>query len=207
MPRRKIIRQNRYPYHVVSRTTNRIPFPIPMYLVWDICKASLIYAQKNVKVTIHCFTLMNNHYHLLVSTPNSDLDKFMQFFNRRFSKQLTKYSGMINQKFSNRYKWTIVGDERYLQNVYRYIYQNPIRARIVENCISYPYTSLHLTSFEASLLNFRPHFHYQDEVSFYEKRFCSNLVNVIKNGLSKPYFQIANTASSYERKVLVRDTL
>lgn len=207
MPRKKLIRQNEFPYHIVSRTNNRTPFPLPMYAVWDICKSSLIYAQERVPVEIHCLTLMNNHYHLLMTTPNSDIDKFMQVFNLKFSKLITKHTKLINQKFSNRYKWTIVHDQRYLQNVYRYIYQNPIRANIVDDCISYPYTSLHFTSFEANLLNFKPHFHYSYEVSFYEKRFDSNVLKTLRNALSKSYIKLANSATKYEKQELVRATL
>ncbi len=202
MPRPKLIRQSKYPYHVTSRTNNKVPFPLPLYHVWDIAKQALIYARERVDVEVNCFVLMNNHYHLLITTPDENIDKFMMLFNHRLSKSIAKYSKVINHKFSNRYKWSIVQDNNYLQNVYRYIYQNPLRAGIVDRCISYPYSSLHFTNFEGRLINFKPHFRYTDEVSFYEKQFCSNASNIMKRSLKRSYFNIPNGISSHERKVL-----
>lgn len=202
MPRPKLIRQNEFPYHVTSRTNNKVPFPLPMYHVWDLAKQSLVYARKNVDVEINCFVLMNNHYHLLITTPNENLDKFMMYFNLKLSKLISKNAKVINHKFSNRYKWTIVSDQEYLQNVYRYIYQNPIRANIVEKCIEYPYSSLHFTNFESRLLNYRPHFKYADEVSFYEQRFSSNLTNIISTSMKRSVFRIPLSVSTHDHKML-----
>ena len=49
---------------------------------------------------------------------------------------------MVNHVFGNRYIPTIIADERHLINVIRYIYQNPVRAGIVDNINNYPYSCL-----------------------------------------------------------------
>jgi putative transposase len=35
------------------------------------------------RVEIHCYVLMNNHFHLVVETPRGNLSEFMRHFNNR----------------------------------------------------------------------------------------------------------------------------
>lgn len=191
MPRRKLIRQSKFPYHVVTRTNNRAWFQLPMYKVWNIYKESLVYANEKVPVETNATVLMSNHYHLLVTTPDSNIDNFMMHLNLKLSKLISIHTGIINHKFSNRYKWTIIDNQAYLENVYRYIYQNPLRAGIVKNCFSYPYSSYHFTSFEGTLFNYLPHFDYHASKQSLEKRFSTETENIIRKGLKKSYFRVA----------------
>lgn len=195
MPKRKLIRQSKYPYHVVTRTNNKNWFQIPIFEVWDICRECILYAQSKEPVVINCFLLMNNHYHLPVTTPNLNIDKFMMHFNWKLSDLISKYSGVITQNFSNSYRWTIVDKQSYLQNVYRYIYQNPVRADITESCISYPYSSLHFNKIESKKFNFKPHFNYSSSKSWFEKRYGCDYDSMIKVALKRPYFQPSSRAS------------
>lgn len=204
MPRKKLIRQSNYPYHIVTRTNNKQWFPLPMYQVWNLCKEAILYAQEKCSVEINCLVLMSNHYHLIITTPDENIDTFMRFFNGRFSILIAKSSGLLNQKFSNRYRWSVIESDDYLRNVYRYIYQNPIRAGIVETCGDYPYSSLYFTSFEAQKFNFKPHFHYAQQFSFFERRFGSNTLGVLRNALKHPVFKVAKKASQFEKQELVR---
>jgi len=202
MPRIKLIRQSTFPYHVTTRTNNKSWFDIPIFEVWDICKLSLIYALKKRPVEINSFVLMSNHYHLLVTTPNEDIDQFMMYFNLRLSQLITKKSGHINHKFSNGYKWSIVEHRGHLFNVYRYIYQNPVRAKITSDCFSYPYSSLHFSRFEAKLLNYVPHIQYSREKSLLERSFGNEFNKVMKSSLSKTNFKASNSVSKYLRNIL-----
>jgi putative transposase len=129
MARRKLIRQSDFPYHINTRTNNKTWFNIPIFEVWDSCKESLVYAQSKKSAVIHCFVLMGNHYHVLITTPDNNIDEFMMFFNMKLSKLINQKSRVINHKFSNRYKWSIIDNEGYLLNAYRYIYQNSLNKR------------------------------------------------------------------------------
>ena len=166
-----------------------------MKSLWDICKEALIYAQSRNPVVISCFMLMGNHCHLLLTTPNSDIDKFMMNFNRKISLLINDSSGVINHKFSNRYKWSIVQDQHYLLNVYRYIYQNPVRAKLVSNCLTYPYSSIHFTRYESKKINYRPHIIYGKERAWFEKKFGDDFNKVIRNALNKEIFKPSNQTS------------
>ncbi len=85
---------------------------------------------------------MNNHYHLLLKTPNCDISRFMYFFNKTISEKIRKKTGQINKMFGGRFKASAIKDQNHLCNVYRYIYQNPIRAGICNKCEEYPYSTL-----------------------------------------------------------------
>lgn len=205
MPRRLLIRQSEFPYHITTRTNHKTWFQIPMYEVWDICKEALIYANLKNPVKIHCFVLMSNHYHLVVSTPDCDIDRFMMHFNRKLSLLIQANKGVINHKFSNRYKWSIISTNSYLKNVYRYVYQNPVRAKVVEKSIDYPYSSLHFTRFEGRKINFFPHFIYRNEKIWFEQSLGSDFDMTIRKGLSQARFKVSSKASTYIKKTLSRE--
>lgn len=206
MPRKKLIRQNQFPYHVTIRTNNKAWFQIPLSEVWNICKKSLIYAQRKTNVEINCFLLMTNHYHLLITTPDSNIDTFMRLFNSRIGRLIADSSLVINNKFNSPYKWTIIEGENYLKNVYRYIYQNPVRANMTDDCKSYPYSSLHFTSFEAALFNYKPHIIYGNEKSWFEKIYDNELESILKNALSKTNFKISRDVSTRAKHILSKCT-
>ena len=94
------------------------------------------------KVEIEAFVLMNNHYHLCIYTPNENIDKFMQFFNKSLGKKISGQAGRINRIFGASYKWNLVITKSYFQNVIRYIYQNPIRAGICDRCEQYKFSNV-----------------------------------------------------------------
>jgi putative transposase len=48
----------------------------------------------------------------------------------------------INHVFANRYYASVIRKESHIMNVIRYIYQNPVRAGLVETITDYPYSSL-----------------------------------------------------------------
>lgn len=206
MPRRKLIRQSNFPYHVTTRTNGKDWFKIPLSEVWDYAKEAFVYANMKNPINLHCFILMNNHYHLLLTTPNNDIDKFMMHFNRKLSLLIKGHTKKINHKFSNRYNWTIVNNHIYLMNVYRYILQNPLRANIVSNMFDYPYSSVHFSRYEGKQFNYSPHFYYKDQKVWLETRFGSDFDEVIRRGLRKETFYVPKNTSRYNQLAISQTT-
>lgn len=206
MPRKKLIRQSEFPYHVTTRTSNRDWFPIPISEVWDVIKESLIYSLKSCNAKIHCFVLMGNHYHLIISTPDKNIDIFMRLFNSSISRFISKRSGLKQQRFAGPYKWTILDHKGYLLNVYRYIYQNPVRAKIVRNPFDYPYSSLHFSMFEAKLFNYSPHIVYGKEKSWLEKYYGEEFEQLMKSTLKKKSFSHIKGSSIHHQNILNKPT-
>jgi putative transposase len=143
MPRKQLIRSHILPYHVTSRSNNKKWFSLPLEQVWKICTDSLKEAHEKHNVEIISFVLMSNHYHMIVRTPEGNLDLFMYEFNKRVAQKLKVSSENINHILGGRYKWCLIQSQKYLGNCYRYVYQNPRRALITDRCENYPYSTLH----------------------------------------------------------------
>ncbi len=188
MTRANLIRTNLYPYHVTTRTNNKEWFDIPLSEVWKICLHSLRHANDICPVEIISFVLMSNHYHLILKTPNQDIDKFMYEFNKRLSLIIRSRSERINKVFGGRYKWCLIRSQTYLYNCYRYVYQNPVRANVVSRCENYPYSTLfhliHNRPFSVTLFDA---FGFKDEyaLSWINCQVGAAEVAAIKKGLKK----------------------
>ncbi|MCB9091384.1 MAG: transposase [Halobacteriovoraceae bacterium] len=189
MPRKTLIRTNLYYYHVNTRSNNRAWFKLPLEEVWEICRHSFAKAQKNNPALISQFVLMSNHYHLLIKTPQSDIDKFMFWFNKTFSDELRARTDSINRMFGSSYKWSIVFEEYYLRLVYRYIYQNPLRVSLVQKCEDYPFSTLY---YQHRGLDpgfpFHPEISYDDHLSI-NNELCEDDINIVRDGLKKTKFK------------------
>ena len=113
-----------------------------MSKVWEISLRCFELANDRFPVVVHSFVLMNNHYHLILSTPDANLDKFMYEFNKNFSLLLRLETKLVNRMFGGRYKWCLITNSSYLQHAHRYVYNNPVRARIVSLAQLYEFSTL-----------------------------------------------------------------
>jgi putative transposase len=140
MPRKKIIRTDQFPYHITARANNKQFFDIPTEEVWKIlCELIQRAEQPPLNAQIPCFVLMNNHFHLLVWTPNANLDKLMHFIMKKMADAINTRSQRINHVFGGPYKWCLIQQQNYYANVIRYICQNPLRAGLCHKIENYPF--------------------------------------------------------------------
>lgn len=93
-------------------------------------------------VNIYAYCLMKNHYHLLIQTPDANLDKAMKYFGETFARFINGVSNGFGPVFSGRYHSKIICDEQYLLEVFRYIHLNPLDAKLVENFSEYKWSSI-----------------------------------------------------------------
>ena len=142
MPRKNLIRTNASPYHVTTRANNREWFALSMPKMWTICRDAIQHAHFRHPVRIHAFVLMQNHYHLMLTTPDANIDKFMYELNYHISRKVRFHTHRINHVFGQRYKWSLVESKDYYLNVIRYIYQNPLKKNLSQRCEDYPYSTL-----------------------------------------------------------------
>jgi putative transposase len=80
----------------------------------------------------HAYCLMNNHYHLLIETPESNLSLGMRDLNGIYTQAYNKRHGTTGHVYEGRYKAFIIESEQYLLEVARYIVLNPVRAKMVQ---------------------------------------------------------------------------
>jgi hypothetical protein len=75
---------------------------------------------------------MNNHYHLIVRTPDQRLSKAMQQLNGGYSKTVNSIHGRSAHLFRNRFMAQLIDDDEYLLTACRYIAHNPVRAGLCD---------------------------------------------------------------------------
>ena len=143
MPRAKVILQPEFPYNISARCINQEWFNLPMERVWDIMCEELLYTIKDRNLLIHCFVLMSNHFHLIASTPDSNISSCMHQFMHRSSLRLTREGNRINETYAGRHYKCILQHPNYFLNAYKYIYRNPVVAGICERVEDYRFSTLH----------------------------------------------------------------
>lgn len=74
---------------------------------------------------------MDNHFHLLIETPDANIKRIMQNINTSYTVYINRKYQRSGHLFQGRYKSIIVDKENYLLELSRYIHLNPVRAKIV----------------------------------------------------------------------------
>jgi len=90
---------------------------------------------------LFAYTLMSNHYHILIKIEKPNIAAIMQYLHTRYAVFFNWKYKRIGHLFHNKYKSIIVEHGPELQNCMRYIHLNPLRACMVENLDEYPWTS------------------------------------------------------------------
>jgi len=90
---------------------------------------------------LHAYTLMDNHYHLLLETPKANISQIMQNINTSYTVYINKKYRRSGHLFQGRFKGIIVDKDEYLITLSRYIHLNPVRAKIVQKLEDYKWTS------------------------------------------------------------------
>jgi len=93
------------------------------------------------RVEIHAYCLMDNHYHLLVHTPEGNLQRGMRHLNGVYTQRYNRIEKTDGPLFRGRYKAILIEPDAYLLNVSRYIHLNPTAAGLVERASDYPWSS------------------------------------------------------------------
>jgi putative transposase len=119
-------------HHVRARGIERRKIFVSDYDRRDFMER-LEYACGDGAAAVYAFCLMPNHIHLSIRTGEQPLATTMR-------RLLTAYATSFNRRhkrdghlFQNRFKSTVVDEERYFLALVRYIHLNPLRARILEN--------------------------------------------------------------------------
>jgi len=127
-------------YHITSRGNEGKP----IFRTDTDRKKFLSYLQsahEKYGALVHCYCFLPNHYHLLLDTPRGNLSEILHHINGSYTTYFNikwKRSGHL---FQGRFKAILVEKEVYAQELSRYIHLNPVRAGLVEDPSSYPWSS------------------------------------------------------------------
>lgn len=94
---------------------------------------------------LYAYCLMDNHYHLLVETPEPNLAAGMRRFNGVYTQTFNRRHGRVGHVFQGRYKSILVDKDSYGLELCRYIVLNPVRARMVKRAEHWIWSSYRAT--------------------------------------------------------------
>lgn len=99
-------------------------------------------------IRIYAYALLNNHYHLVLITPEGNLVKGMAWFQNAYTHRFNTCHNLWGHLFGSRYKAILVEPGgKYFRRVIDYVHLNPVRARLVSPEVGighYPWGSLKL---------------------------------------------------------------
>lgn len=89
----------------------------------------------------HAYCLMNNHYHLLIETPEGNLSQGMRQLNGLYTQGFNRGHDRVGHVFQGRYRAIVIEKESHLLEVCRYVVLNPVRAKVVERLQEWNWSS------------------------------------------------------------------
>ncbi len=179
-----IIRCDTHPFHVTSRTHDQNYFPLELNEVWEVMIKELNYLQQNHSLCVHAFILMGNHFHLLCQTPKGNLTEVMQRF-------LISTSKRIGNHWQEGFNWSLIESQTHYFQVYRYIFQNPVRANICNRVEDYKFSTLHESRLPIHSFITMSFGGSEGEYHWLNERYDQDQESLIQLGLKKMQFDIA----------------
>jgi REP element-mobilizing transposase RayT len=128
-------------YHVVSRGNGRLW----LFKHDDAYSTFLDVLEEHIKkyyVVIHNFVIMRNHFHLVVETKLPNLGVFMNQVLRDYAMYFNRISRRRGSVFQRRYGAFLVQKDVYYKQLTKYIFYNPVKARLVKHPDAYKWSSL-----------------------------------------------------------------
>lgn len=96
----------------------------------------------NVGIDIIAYCIMNNHAHLLLNVENTKrLSEYMHKLNTRYAVYYNKIHDRVGYVFRDRFKSQGIYSEQQLYRCIKYIYDNPVKAKICEKPWEYKYSN------------------------------------------------------------------
>jgi putative transposase len=93
----------------------------------------------------HAYCLMENHYHLLIETPNGNLSKGMRALNGVYTQGFNQRYRRAGHLFQGRYKAIIVEKDNHLLSLCRYVVLNPVGVGLIRRPEQWRWSSYRAT--------------------------------------------------------------
>jgi REP element-mobilizing transposase RayT len=94
----------------------------------------------------HAYCLMENHYHLLIETPNGNLSRGMRELNGVYTQWFNQRGRRVGHLFQGRYKAIIVEKDNHLLSLCRYVVLNPLRVGLIKKPEQWRWSSFRATT-------------------------------------------------------------
>jgi REP element-mobilizing transposase RayT len=135
-------------YHITHRINNSL-FYLKHKDMKEMMYRIVLKAQEKYNFELLNFCIMENHVHFLLKPIGKDVDELARICQWIFSGFARKYNnlhGTCGHVWYDRYKSKIINDLQYLENVMRYICENPVRAGLIKNPLDYQYCGISMVA-------------------------------------------------------------
>ncbi|MFT9496033.1 REP-associated tyrosine transposase [Anaerosolibacter sp.] len=140
MPRHRRVLSDSNTYHIMIRGNERKDIfydDEDRYKLLNILKHKKDISQ----CEIYAYCLMSNHVHLLVKENTEAISKFMKRVNVSYAYYFNRKYNRIGHVFQDRFKSEPIEGEAQLLAAIRYIHNNPVKAKLVNDCADYNWSS------------------------------------------------------------------
>jgi putative transposase len=127
-------------YHISTLATGpseffRTPYDYRGFLI------ILERAAEKYGLLLHAYCLMVTHYHLVVTTPEPNIARAMQYLNSIYARAFNKRYGRLGHFVAARYSSRLIETEGHAYEVSRYVPLNPVRSELCELPEEWPWSS------------------------------------------------------------------
>lgn len=127
-------------HHVMNRGANLLP------IFTDSADRKLFFktleeAVHQWGIRVHAYSLMTNHYHLLLETPLGNLSRALRHTDGVYTQRFNRRHHRDGPLLRGRFKSILIDKESYLLELVRYIHLNGVRALLYRSPAEDPYCS------------------------------------------------------------------
>ena len=94
----------------------------------------------------HAYCLMDNHYHLVIETPDANLSKGMRQLNGVYTQTFNRRHRRVGHLFQGRFKGILIQKDSHFLEVSRYVVLNPVAAGMVKGPGQWAWSSYRATA-------------------------------------------------------------
>ena len=111
-------------------------------------------------LNIHCYALMDNHFHLYVDTPVGNITRAIHYLKSNYTNWFKAKYQLVGPLFQGRYKSILVEKETYALILSAYIHLNPVRSGMAKHASEYKWSSYNVYAhgIKDPLINLDPHY-------------------------------------------------
>ena len=130
-------------YHIVNRGVNNSEIFIEKEDYYKFLEL-MLKVKYDYDITFHAFTILPNHYHILIQTHKSNLSEAMRLLNSAYAAWYNYKSGRVGHLWKGRFDSYMLFDEDHFWKVVKYIERNALALNLVDDITKWEYQSLAL---------------------------------------------------------------
>jgi len=130
-------------YHIVNRGVNNSDVFIEREDYFKFLEL-MLKTKYDYKLKIHAFTILPNHYHILLETTLPNLSEAMRLLNSAYAAWYNYKTGRVGHLWKGRFDSFILFDLDHAKKVIKYIERNALVLGLVDDIKEYKWQSLYL---------------------------------------------------------------